>query len=254
MTVYNFLLWEVFMKKKFLLLAVMLFFAGSAFGLGPLGKPTAGLTQGQWRLGGEYGYGDMDIDVDVTVAGLDFSGTIEGLNTNTFQGRIGYGLCDGWELYGLVGAADAEVDFFDGGYNVAYGVGSKVTLVKDETISWGVLFQIDWFSSDDSGTELGEDYDIDLDLYEIIVAFGPTYSASENCRIYGGPLFYMLEGDLDIKSTSLSIDMSADAEIDSQIGGYIGAEFDLDTNAEVFIDFVFTGDVTMVGGGISWKM
>ena len=242
------------MKKKFLLLAVMLFFAGSAFGLGPLGKPTAGLTQGQWRLGGEYGYGDMDVDVDGAVSGLSISGTIDGLNTNTFQGRLGYGMCDAWELYGLVGAANAEEDFFDGGYDIAYGVGSKVTLAQDETISWGALFQIDWFSSDDSGTAFGEDYDIDLDVYEIIVTFGPTYSPNDNVRIYGGPIFYMLEGDLDIKSNSLGVDASLDAEIDPQIGGYVGAEFDLDTNAELFVEFVFASDITVVSGGISWKM
>jgi len=242
------------MKEKLVVLAVTLVFAGFAFGLSPLGKPTAGLMQGQWRLGGEYGYGDMDIDVDGTVSGLSISGTIDGLNANAFGGRIGYGLTDDWELYALVGAANAEVDFFDGGYDFAYGAGTKWTFAKGETLSWGALFQIDWFSSDDSGIVYGEDYNIDFDVYEIVVAVGPTYKMNDNFRIYGGPLFYTLEGDFDIKSSSLPLDASFDLQIDPQVGGYVGAQIDLDSNAELFVDFVFTSDMSMVGGGISWKI
>jgi hypothetical protein len=221
--------------------------AGSAWALSPIGKPTAGLEQGQVYLGADYGYSDADIEVD----GADEN--INGANSNAIMGRVGYGLMDVWELYGLVGVADAEWEDFDSSFDIAYGFGTKYTFMEDEEIDWGVAFQMQWLDVDDDVTDEGTDYDVDMDFWEMVIAVGPTWNMNEDVRIYGGPLVYLMDGDLDVKEVGDGSE-SFDLEEDSCFGGYVGGEVDLSDTCLVYAEFLFTGDAWMLGGGIGWKM
>lgn len=214
--------------------------SGTAMALGVLGPPTAGLKTGQWGVAAEYAFSDSDVDVEGV--------TLDGLESNVFLGQIGYGISDDWEIYGLIGAADHEcgdLDPLDFGYDFAYGFGTKVTLAKDETLAWGALFEMGWRQGDDSLYGVS----VDVDYYEIFVAVGPTWKAAEGVRIYGGPFFYMLDGEID---TSIS-GLSADLEEESNFGGYVGAEFDLCPNNALYVEYQFTGDMQTIGAGINWK-
>lgn len=249
------------MKKQVLLVVLfVLGLAGTALALGPLGPPTAGLKKGQFSVAGEYAYSDSDVEV----SGYGISGTLEGLTSNAFLGQLGYGITDEWELYGLVGAADHEVDdldVLDFSYDFAYGFGTKFTFVKGEKVSWGALFEMGWRKGDDSDSidltdltdgEYGEeDTDVDFDYYEIFVAVGPTWKVSECLSIYGGPFYYMLDGDLDIDLIGDSF--SFDLEEESEFGGYVGVQWDLAPNTSWYGEFQFTGDMNVYATGISWK-
>jgi opacity protein-like surface antigen len=258
---------ELVMKKQLLLAAVVftvVALAGSALAIGPLGPPTAGLKQGQFGLAIEYGYSNSDIKVSGSGAG----DTLDDVKSNAFIAQPGFGVTDDLEVYALLGGADARFDGFNDGYDFAYGFGTKLTFLKETDRSWGAMFEMDWRSAEDSGA--------DIDYYEMTIAIGPTLHITDIFRIYGGPFFYILNGDIDvddgggsegppvpiesirtagISAMSLS-DLSGnsyDLEEESGFGGYIGAELDLNPNTSWYNEFQFTGNSGAFGTGIKWK-
>jgi hypothetical protein len=242
-------------KQKFLIVIVLvLSLSVTAMAFGPLGPPTAGLKTGQFSIAGEYSY--TDSDVKIKGSGLDV--TIEGVTSNMFLGQIGYGMSDDWEIYGLVGTADHQSDDLeplDFDYDFAYGFGTKLTLAKQENLSWGAMFEMGWRQGSDSASGGGISADVDLDYYEMFIALGPTWNASEGMRIYGGPFFYMLDGSIDGTASyeGSTYSGSFDLEEESSFGGYVGAEFDLCPNSSLYVEYQFTGDMQTFGTGISWK-
>lgn len=215
------------MEKKLGILGVVLIVAmvagSSALALAPMGPPTAGLNQGQFRAGAEYGYSEMDLEIDPK---YDPDGTILDLESNMFFATLGYGVMDNWEAYIQLGVANAEFDKvkwsddptadkwgFDGDYGFAYGFGTKYTFWEQmEGLTWGVLFQMKWINSED--TLKGRDVDpgegdtweiedwsanIELDYYEMQIAVGPTWQAMDGLCVYGGPFVHIVSGDLDDK-------------------------------------------------------
>ena len=214
------------MEKKLRLLGVALvvtMVAGSsALALVPMGPPTAGLQQGQFRVGGEYGYSEQDLEIDPK---YDPAGTILDLESNMFFATLGYGVMDNWEFFVQLGVANADFDKvkwsddptadkwgFGGDYGFAYGFGTKYTFWEQmEGLTWGVLFQMKWINTEDTltgrdvddleGTYGIEDWssDLELDYYEMQIAVGPTWQAMEGLCIYGGPFLHIVSGDLDDK-------------------------------------------------------
>lgn len=241
------------MEKKMLLFAVVLVVANvcgsTALAVAPLGPPTAGLKTGQFRAGFDYAWAESD--VELSYGGL--SVTVKDTETNRFLANLGYGITDDWEVYFRLGGANIKQDEFNGDYGFAYGFGTKATFAKDTNLSWGALFQMGWTKSQDTYTDttfgLGN-IDMEVDVYDIQIAVGPTYEM-QGWRIYGGPMLYFLEGDLDFKAAGVS--GSIDIEEESVFGGYIGAEFDLAENYLMYIDGQFTGDSVVIGVGIAWK-
>jgi len=211
------------MRLLGVVLIVAMVAGSSALALAPMGTPTAGLNQGQFSAGAEYGYSEQDLEIDPTF-GAD--GTILDLESNMFFATLGYGVMDNWEFYIQLGVANAEFDKvkwsdeptsdtwgFDGDYGFAYGFGTKYTFWEQmEGLTWGVLFQMKWINSEDtlSGTwseSVGDDAwevgaynnDVELDYYEMQIAVGPTWQAMEGLCIYGGPFLHIVSGDLDDK-------------------------------------------------------
>ncbi|MBN2130003.1 MAG: hypothetical protein JW741_10925 [Sedimentisphaerales bacterium] len=264
-------------------IVLMAALTSTAFGLAPLGPPTAGLNQGQFRLSGEYSYSAMDVELDPA---RHADGTITDLKSNMFFANLGYGLMDNWEAYVRVGVADAEfgkIDWdgdsederygFDGDYGFAYGFGTKYTFWQQtDDLRWGALFQMTWMDTDGSADvveETGEgtllrDRDVELDYYEMQIAVGPTWQATDRVAVYGGPFLHFLSGDFDeeyrgygiVDDALVLVDgpekHSADLEEDSTFGGFIGAQFDLTEQAKVFTEVQFTGDAWGIGVGGGW--
>ncbi|MBA7479047.1 hypothetical protein ES707_14478 [subsurface metagenome] len=246
---------ELIMKSKIYLLCVAFMtislFSSSALGLDPMGPPTAGLKTGQARIGFEYVYAEADIEG--TYAGI--SDTFDDVESNRLMSNLGYGLTDDWEVFLRLGVTDVEQDGFESDYEFAYGFGTKVTFAKDDNLSWGALFQMGWSEVEDSVTYNLTDFglgivtvDEEVDWYEIQIAVGPTYELREGWLIYGGALVYFLEGEVDFAGVA-----TIDLEEESQFGGYIGTQVDLDENASWFVEYQLTGDAYAVGTGISWK-
>jgi len=241
------------MKKKMLLLAAGLIVVGlcssAALALGPMGPPMAGLTQGQFSAGVEYGYSETD--VELSESGM--SETLEGVKTNIFVANLGYGFTDKIEGFIRLGGAQADVkdsDFdidFNGDMQFAFGLGAKATLAQDGDLTWGTLFQIGWIQTED---EFEPDVTGEIDTYEILIAAGPTYKM-EGWSLYGGPFLQYINGDFDVKYPGGKD--SIDVEEESEFGGYIGAQVDIAENTLLNVEYQITGDAWAIGTGIVWK-
>lgn len=259
------------MNKKLLLVIItltVLALTGSALALGPMGPPTAGLKMGQFGIAAEYGYGNTDMKI----SGSGVDDTLDNVKSNAFVAQPGFGVTDDWEVYALLGVADTRFGDFDDGYKSACGFGTKITFLKETDRSWGAMFEMAWRSADDSGA--------DIDYYEMTVAVGPTLKITDSFRIYGGPFFYFINGDIDIDNgdeplpeqengsefnydirnnaiRALSLnDVDAgsyDLEAKSNFGGYIGAELDLNKNTSWYNEFQFSGTAWAFGTGVGWK-
>lgn len=244
------------MKSKIVLISCVLvgILCSTAMAGAPMGPPTAGLKAGQSRVGFDYAWSEAD--VELSYGGV--SVTAEDAESNVYLFNLGYGISDDWEVYLLLGGANSEQEEFHGDYGFAYGFGTKYTFARDDKLSWGVLFQMNWTKSEDEIenldlTDFGLgviDVDMEADFYEMVIAVGPTYEM-EGWRIYGGPMLYFLDGEFDIKATGVS--GSLDVEQESEWGGYVGTQIDLAENCLLYVEGQFTSDAKLVGAGIYWK-
>jgi hypothetical protein len=256
-----------------------------AVALPPMGPPMVTLKQGQFSAGFEYGYSDMDLQADFkfvsTAPGLSVLGKesvpLKDFKSNMFFGRLGYGVSDNWEAFLRLGAGDVKMqDGFDGGYGFAWGFGTKATFLKEDSVTWGGLFQMTWLNPGDDKLADTETFTVgegqvdvtisgkrEVDWWEIQIAVGPTWQTGNLC-IYGGPFLHFLNGDYDEKLTGTLTDpgdviskATADLEQDSEFGGYVGAQWDLTKwvkNASWSAEFQLTGDAWAFGTGVIWRL
>ncbi len=218
------------MNKKLSLVVVILTalaLTGSALALAPMGPPTAGLKTGQFRAGVEYSYSDVDMKVE--------GHEIDSVTSHMIFGNLGYGIMDEWEAFARLGVADIDEGGFSGDYGFAWGLGTKVTFLKQENLNWGALFQMTWTNSEDDG--------VDFDFYDMQIAVGPTWKLNDTLSIYGGPFVHLINGDIE----------NADLEEDEAFGGYVGAEAALADNTSLFGEIQLTGAGWAIGTGIGWK-
>ncbi|MHC5073810.1 MAG: hypothetical protein ACYTFM_06850 [Planctomycetota bacterium] len=254
------------MKSKIVLLGIVLLLSTTALGVAPLGKPTAGLQQGQWRIGFDYSHSEIDnLELEwksPLAPAFKLKEKVDDFKSDLYLARIGIGATDNWEVYGLLGVADSEGEIFgvnlDGGAFFSGGFGTKYTFLNGEKLSWGALYQMRWTQGDDdvtinaSGIGLGTiRVEAESNWYEIIIALGPTYDMG-SWRIYGGPLLFIMDGDIDIELSSVKV-LEADIDKDTELGGYGGVEIDLSSRSSLYGEFGFTSDAWVLGSGINWK-
>jgi len=227
-------------RKRMLLLVVALMVAvlwsSAAWALRPMGPPMAGLEQGQYSVGFDFSYGKMNIEAD--------GGTIEDAESSAYLANLGYGISDNCEAFIRLGFAGFDVDDpdkdFEGDNQFAYGFGTKVTFAENDALTWGGLFQMDWTKS--------EDGDVEIDVYEIQIAAGPTYQM-EGMSLFCGPFLHFVGGDV-----TGTPDGDFDLEQESLFGGYVGAQFDIAENASWNIEYQTTGDdAYAICTGIEWR-
>ena len=235
------------MKTVLYLLVVVVLsclWSSSALALTPLGSPKAELKQNQHSLGFVFASSEMDLKV----SGLGISDTIPAAESKTYLARLGYGISDGCELYTLLGFSDLSSEGFNGDSQFAWGVGTKFTFAQSDSVAWGGLFQLCSISSEGSFIEdvpgFGVvDFDIEAQLYDIQIAFGPTYT-KEGLNIYGGPFLHFVDGNMD--ASALGVTGTFDLEQESVFGGYIGALFDLSDSSSLFCEYQMTGDLRQI--------
>jgi len=297
------------MRKKGLLLlgsVMVTALCGTTFGGVPLGPPVAGLDAGQFQAGAEYFYGEMDLDWDEEPDAI--GGDVEDLTTSVVFGCLSYGLTPRWQACVRLGAGSAELDMegyslalpeaagnerlfladmtFDGDYELASGLGTKYTLWNQrDDLSWGVVFQMAWFDWDDrlagavdqTLAAAGEEFTIDghyamgidLDCYDIKIALGPAWQATDRLCLYGGPLLHYVRGEMDmdldgsfavrdsggglVDEASVSLSDSGDLEQKTEFGGFAGGQLDLSERMQVFAETTFTADAWGIGIGGGWR-
>ena len=243
----------------------------SAFGVGFMGPPTAELDQGQWNVGFNYTYMSTDLD-DTKIKSSE--GSIDKLeindnNVQRYYGTIGYGTSDVWEAYVQLGIADVKLEERDAedptdewsGLNFdndfAWGWGTRYTFHEQNNCRWGVSLQMNWLDTSGDDEETNEETQIDYETYDLLIAVGPTVDMG-GWKLYGGPFYYMLDGDLDGKLTEYDpgadetyvSKFSGDLEEDSNIGGFVGAQFTMMENYNMTTEFSFTGAGWAAGVGV----
>jgi len=259
------------MEKRIMLVSAV--FLAACLGVSAsasIGTPTAGLGQGQWSLGFDYTYSTQDLD-KIKMKGSDESEKYKNrdFNVNRYYGVLSYGLTEEWEVSAKVGIADVktqlkgEGDDEWSGHNfdndIAWGWGTKVTFLKQEKCDWGASLQMNWLNTSwDQKYEDGKE-SIDIDTYDLLIAVGPTVDMG-GWKLYGGPFFYYLSGDVDWKGSETDEDdglvtwkESGDLRAKSNFGGYIGAQFELAKNWDAGVEFSLTGDGWGLGTGITFK-
>ncbi|MHC4168689.1 MAG: hypothetical protein ACYSWQ_17190 [Planctomycetota bacterium] len=154
----------------------------------------------------------------------------------------------------------------DSSFEFAYGIGSRVTFWEDGDVTWGALAQILWQNPDgDIDLTAANDPtftlkgDAELDFWELQIAAGPTLEG-DGFRIYGGPFLHIVDGDIDLDATGVDafgatwqVISSGDLRESSQLGGYAGAQLDLDENTTANIEIQFTSDAWAVGLSAIWR-
>ena len=268
------------MKKMIVVLGLIVaMMSVNAFGVGFIGTPTAELDQGQWNVGFNYTYMSMDLAKSKLSASKDgdtgsFKIEINDNNIQRYYGAIGYGVTDAWEAYVQLGIADDKARTKDTiteddddepdnnweGHNFdndfAWGWGTRYTFYEQDNIRWGASLQMNWLDSSVDHKDGDEKWQIDYSTYDLLIAVGPTADMG-GWNLYGGPFFYMLDGDLDGKGTEIdgevthNYKLSADLEEDGNFGGFVGAQCMVMDKYCLTTELGFSGGGWAIGAGLS---
>lgn len=260
----------------------VLFLTGSsALALDPMGSPTADLEHGQFKAGIEFSYSEMDLELNEGIwiefldgaffdEGYATSFTLKDFKTNRAYANFGYGVADICEVFLRVGGAGGKFgdsiwedgERFDSNSGFSIGGGIKATFFDEGNLKLGGLFQIGWSEYSgllDSGYWAAPDY-VEVELAEVQIAAGATYSFSDRARIYAGPFLHFAGGDLDdvysevdVGGGQLTSYYSWNIEEDSIVGIFIGAQLDITENCSFNVELQGTGSAQAVAAGVAWR-
>lgn len=213
----------------------------------------------------------------------------DNIESDMIFANLGYGVSDKLELFLLLGMADlnlADESDMDSSNEFAYGFGAKTTFYEKGYLRLGALFQMNWFSFDgdlpDEKEHFGyvsvmRDMRIDgtlditstweMNYYQLKFAVGPTYELMEGVSIYGGPFYYFLSGDYEVKRTggltqgnsvsNYEVNTfekeSGDIDEQSNFGAYFGTQIDIIKNLPLCIEYQFTGDADVLGANLVYR-
>lgn len=266
--------------RLFLVMGLLCLMSAQSFGLSFMGPPAAELDRGHCSVGYIYSYSIQDLDkvrqdwFMISASTITSTGEsqlrIEDLSVQRHYIGINYGLMDWWEIYGRIGLSDVKGDIhvFDveqkAEYNFdndfAWGWGTKVTFRKNNTVAWGASLHMNWLDTSTSktvstGSGPRRDY-VSIDTYDTLLAVGPTINMS-GWKLYGGPFYYLLDGDYDRERNFLELNYiereEAHIEQDSSYGAFVGAVVDLADNSDLTAELSFTSDGWALGAGIAQK-
>lgn len=272
-----------------------------ASGGAPMGPPIAVLGEGQWSLGGEFAHEQIDLQGSGTFQSVyllegtevfDFVETQEftDVEVNMFFGTLAYGVCDNWNLFVRVGAADMQDDItatadvvdygipgeyslgqLDSSYGLAWGAGTRATFCRSGPWSFGGLAQVTWFDPGDSDIEYADPVvppgeatlvqvgEASIDFWQTQISLAVAYEM-EAVRVWGGPFVQFIEGDFERSGSILfdgqnfgdTFDASGDIREESQIGGFVGASVELGEQWNLWGEGQITGDSWLVGVGFAF--
>ncbi len=211
------------MQRRGMILAVLLV-GGPVLGQAPVGPSTAVLNG--TRMGVFAEYGQADADVAFKGAGKD------NFDFQTAFAGFAVALTERWDFYVRVGASQAETTGFQGGWNVAWGLGTRATLLKWNDFSWGIMAQ---FTNVVSRVDAVEEFLVngtptllaaedELNLGEYVFATGPTWRQGP-LSLYGGLLVRYADGEFEMIAGRLENQFDVDAQWD--VGGYVGGQWTL---------------------------
>ncbi len=262
---------------------VMVGFGGSsAFALDPMGPPTAGLEQGQFKAGVDYSYSKMDLEMSggtwiefldgvFSDSGEATSFTLKDFKTSKAYINLGYGVADNCEGFLRVGGTKGkfgdslweDLEQFDSSGELAIGGGLKATFFEEGGLKLGALIQASWAEYHgrlDAPHWAAPDV-VELDMAEVQIAVGATYTWADRLSVYGGPFFHFVSGHLD--DTFSAVDAGSgdllnseyvwDINEDSVFGGYIGAQVEIGEGCSFNVEYQRTAAADAVGASLMWR-
>jgi hypothetical protein len=241
----------------------------------PIGPPAARLKEGWSATTLEYLYSSMDLETDSFTLGpiLFSSSTIKNIKSNKFYANFASSLQDYGEVFLRMGAMDASPDtgdnrgnwagfVGDSDYEFTVGAGAKFNFgqSQDGAHTWSLVAQTSYASMDldvetnpilDSSATLSAE----LNIWEVQIALGYTRRFGDRLWVYCGPFLHYVSGDADIDGSidTVATKASTDLEQDSNVGGYIGAEWSRGGNFSFCVEWQFTGGGHAFGGGLIWR-
>ena len=250
--------------------------ASASMGLTRMGAPAGTIGGGKWDVGIDYTYARQNMDwtgaqsstngaAYVNVASDSRDGTIKNMKVQTADVRLGYGLMDKWDIYGLLGATKTKTDNvgvsdsdFSSSTEPMVGIGTKATFWQDGALSLGALAGVGWVDGlKDSVTNDGFKTDVRANIMESQIAVGPTYQITDGVSVYGGPFAHFAQGDIKVKVTRLSNGnnerLRADLEQSSWCGAYIGTELAVTKDISANIEYQHTAFADAGGINVTFK-
>jgi hypothetical protein len=246
------------MRQAVIVLAV-LGVCGSVWGQAPVGPSTAVLPGTRFGLSVEYGRADTDVTLNVN------GGLTESFDVQTAFANFAVALTERWDFFLRLGGSQAEADGFDGGWNLAWGFGTRYTVLQRGALGWGALVQVTSLLSDFDTVAV---FDVDgvptplaiteeIGIVEYALATGPTWQQGP-VSVYGGLLLRYTDGDFTITAGRFGERFDVDAQWD--VGGYIGGRvtlFESDpartygfSRGDLTVEGCFTGDSTGFSAGL----
>jgi len=276
------------MEKRRLVIAFVVaagLLCSVSFAGGPLGPPRAFVGQGKWLVDVEYAHESVDLKACGKIVWEGSPGDerlkIEDLRSNMFFGSLAYGLCENWDVFVRLGAADATDEIkpaiedgsgekyaYDGGYGFAWGVGTRATFCQCGPWTFGAVGQLTWFDPGDAEDTFAFDADdvvtakFDAKWRQFQVGIGATYQA-DGWWIYGGPCVLFVNGDLDVDSVETITGEGAgtyvakgtlDVREESEFGAWFGVGCNLPQNARCYAEAQIYGDGWLVGAGVLFPL
>jgi hypothetical protein len=253
------------------------------------------LDEGRWAIGAEYGREKIDLkgsgtfDIDVLPPDPDFA-FVETLRIQDFEmnmvfGNLAYGLCDNWDVFVRLGAADAQdqmvgksqfeiaspldeysLGSLDGSYGFAFGAGTRATFCHWGPWSFGGLMQVTWFNPGDSDIIYVEPIDNDpdivhagqasLDYWQAQVSLAAIYQV-DTWSLWVGPFVQFFDGNLERSGSVFftgvdsgdTFSACTDISEESQFGGHFGANWELAEQWNLWVEGQVTGDSWLIGVG-----
>lgn len=261
-----------YLRRAGLVFVLICLMGSGAFALDPMGPPTASLRLDELMIGIDYTSSSMDLNLNsgqwseyyngsLYDAGEAVSFELQDFEMNKIYANLGYGLFDNCDIYLRLGTVSTEFgdsiweagEKYESNTNFSFCIGSKATFYEADNFKLGRLIQISWANMDGDlkAPDWAEADSVELDLMEIQIAVGPTFtSPSGGVSIYGGPFFHYVDGDIEDKFTLASgIDSEYSWDIDetSTFGGYIGTQLYFSENSYINIEYQHTSGAKAIG-------
>ncbi len=291
------------MEKRILVIAVIMAvgaLSSATIAGGPLGPPRAWVGQGKWLVDVEYAHEDIDLTSCGKGLWFEWNGSswdllegritkfaIEGLESDMFFGSLAYGLCDTWDVYVRLGAANAKDELeasgtalslpgesysFSGSHGFAWGVGTRGTFCQWGSWTLGAVGQVTWVNPGDDRVswsyQSGETTsdlrgNVELDWRQFQAGLGVTYQA-DGWWVYGGPCWFFVNGELDgtltedTDPTSPEPDYrykySHDLREKSEFGCWVGVGCQLPKGMTCYAEGQFYDNGWVIGLGVAFPL
>jgi len=250
------------MRKRSMLLAALVvgLISSSTWALSHIGPPGTTSKKGQigFNIGGSVSKTDIKLNDFKTPAFPLNSTTIKKVRTQGAFVDLTYGLFNNWEGFLRLTMTELEEGASNfggrtkvhGDTDMGYGLGIRGTFYRTPKWSVGGVFQIMTIDTDGKARVGALEGGFNMDIWEYLLAVGPTYHVTDWFAIYGGPFMYILDGEVHGQNI---LPYSAEIKSQALFGGFIGAEFTFTEHSSLRFEYAHTDNLDGLNLGYSYR-